>query len=302
MEFESPIFVIGNPRSGTTLFRLMLTSHPNICVAPECGFLQWWYEKYKNWASEDSSNKTAVGTFISDLSTSRKIETWQLDYGLLEKSIWEKRPKNYSELAELVYLSYAYHKDKDLKYWGDKNNYYIQYLELLYELFPKAKFLMIVRDVRDVACSYRGLAAVKTSSRYKPELPSDIETIASQWDLNNRRVLSFREALPKNQVSITRYEDLVVDASAQLYTLCRFLNLSFSEEMLQYYLYNAANREEPGETIDWKLKTLKEPDKTSIGRYQQELKADELVKIAEIAGQTAGRLGYDLSNVEGTQA
>ena len=48
---DTNLFIIGNPRSGTSLFRIMLSCHPEIIVPPECGFIQWWHDKYQNAAS-----------------------------------------------------------------------------------------------------------------------------------------------------------------------------------------------------------------------------------------------------------
>ena len=55
-------FILGNPRSGTTLLRLMLNSHPKLGVPPECGMIQWWNEKYKNKNLQD-----VYDTFINDI-------------------------------------------------------------------------------------------------------------------------------------------------------------------------------------------------------------------------------------------
>ena len=43
-----PFFIIGNPRSGTTLVRLMLNNHPDVVVPPESGFSLWLAEDYSN--------------------------------------------------------------------------------------------------------------------------------------------------------------------------------------------------------------------------------------------------------------
>ncbi len=50
MELNRPIIVLGNPRSGTTMFRLMLTAHSEICIPPECGFFQWYYPDFTGHA------------------------------------------------------------------------------------------------------------------------------------------------------------------------------------------------------------------------------------------------------------
>src|SRR3546814_7662722 len=107
---DRPIFVIGNPRSGTSLLRLMLTNHPEICIAPECGFLQWWYDRYFNWGLNDSRNEDKVDEFIKNFSQSRKIETWNISYQKLRNRIIEEQPRSYAELVSLPYLEYADNK------------------------------------------------------------------------------------------------------------------------------------------------------------------------------------------------
>ena len=47
-------FVIGSPRSGTTLLRLMLNKNVKLSVPPEAGFLVWLYDKYKNFAYSEN--------------------------------------------------------------------------------------------------------------------------------------------------------------------------------------------------------------------------------------------------------
>jgi len=44
----NPIFIIGNPRLGTSLLRVILNAHPNLVIPPECGFAMWLYPQFKN--------------------------------------------------------------------------------------------------------------------------------------------------------------------------------------------------------------------------------------------------------------
>src|SRR5690606_42086136 len=97
MNFRPPFFILSNPRSGSSLLRIMLDCHPDIVVPPECGFLEWWYSKYKDWSIEDSVNKSKVSEFCLDLSSSRKFETWKFDMTLFKESVLFKKPKNYSD-------------------------------------------------------------------------------------------------------------------------------------------------------------------------------------------------------------
>jgi len=53
----------------------MLNSQKSIVIPPECGFIQWWFDRYRNWNSRSN-----LAEFIEDLKTSKKIETWELDF------------------------------------------------------------------------------------------------------------------------------------------------------------------------------------------------------------------------------
>src|SRR3972149_1986006 len=102
-----PVFVIGNPRSGTTLLRLMLNNHRNIVVPPECGFAVWWYAKYKDWSKDSCQGHHCLDRFLKDLMTSKKIETWNLDFGALGKYIQSVKPFNYAELVSCIYIFFG---------------------------------------------------------------------------------------------------------------------------------------------------------------------------------------------------
>jgi hypothetical protein len=175
-----PVFLIGNPRSGTTMFRLMLTAHPAIAIPPECGFAVWWWRKYETW-SEALATDDRIHEFVSDLRQSRKIETWELDYAALTEEIRSRRPASYETLVSIVYERYARQQGRTIRRWGDKNNFHIRRISDLRIIFPDAVFLHLVRDGRDVACSYRELAKRELKSKYAPDLPSDVVGIATEW-------------------------------------------------------------------------------------------------------------------------
>ncbi|MAO65795.1 MAG: hypothetical protein CL666_12435 [Balneola sp.] len=289
---EYMIFILGNPRSGTSLLRLMLTHHPEICIPPECGFIQWWHSKYGEWSERDSVNENKVEEFVTDLSTSRKIEDWELDYKNLKASILEQTPKSYAELCYLVVESYARQQDKDPKYLGDKNNYYLDHLPLIKSIYPKAKFIAIIRDGRDVACSYKGIKKLDTNSPYKPKLPTEISAIAKEWMANIEKVDSFFEKLPDSQKFWVRYEDLITSSEEELTKICEFLNLPYDAKMIQYYNTDIQQQKEPSSTLDWKKKTLRKPDASNAGNYLEELSEKEVQRFGKIALKQLERFDY----------
>lgn len=287
------VFILGNPRSGTSLFRLILNSHSRIAATPECGFLHWWYSKYKDW-NDESILKGRLTNFIEDLKTSKKIEEWSLDFEKLKNEIIKTKPENYARLGELVYLSYARQKEKDPKIIADKNNYYINHLNDLKEIWQDAKFIFIIRDGRDVACSYINLDKLKTDSPYKPKLSTEITKIAREWLDNNYQVINFLKNLPTGSGFTIRYEDLILNTENILSKVCSFLSIEFEKKMLQYYINNAANKDEPDSTIDWKRKTLEKPDESNIGKYRKELNKEEINEFNKVAKEMLKEFNYEI--------
>ena len=289
---KPPIFIIGNPRSGTTLLRLMVASHPGIVVPPECGFLIWWREKYGDWKSADADG-VRLEEFLRDLAASKKIETWALDYAALAAAIRAVRPANYAALGSLVYAAFAKQHKPEFQRWGDKNNFHVKHVATLHALLPDACFVHIIRDGRDVACSYRQLARAKIQSAYAPKLPVDIAAIAEEWRTNLETVRRDFAALPAAQKHELRYEDLVRQPEATLRGLCAAIGETFDPLMLEYHQLNRRDKMEPGEFLQWKAKTLEAPDASDLGKFRTELPPEDIAAFGKIAGDLLRAYRYD---------
>src|SRR5689334_9016245 len=62
---DRPIFVVGAPRSGTTMLQLMLHAHARIAIPPETRFLMRAYEDRKSWGDlADPANRRRLATWI----------------------------------------------------------------------------------------------------------------------------------------------------------------------------------------------------------------------------------------------
>jgi hypothetical protein len=282
-------FILGNNRSGTSLLRIMLNSNPVIIAPPECGFLQWWSTKYGNWSEKD--NEKRLGEFVKDLLSSKKFETWGIDEDGITDFIMKENPGDYGDLMRLIYIYWAGEKGSKAKVVSDKNNYYLNHLEELLKVWNDAKFVFMVRDGRDVACSYIALEKLNSDSPYAPNLPVKIDEIASEWNENNKKILCFLEKHKKTNESVSiKYEDLVLRPKRELERICDFFQIDFSSNMLEYYLYN----DEPDSTIDWKKKTKKPLDVSSIGKYKEKLSKEQIQIFSEIAREMLQEFNYEL--------
>lgn len=278
-----PVFVIGNPRSGTTLLRLMLTCHPNIVIPPECGFALWWYDKYGGLPGARWREPQTVQECIRDILTSKKIEFWDLDPAALEAFVTGSHPQSYADVVSLVYRFYGRTRGRHAQRWGDKNNYYLDHILTIRRLFPGVLFIHIVRDVRDVACSYRDLAGAAPASRYAPSLAAEPQRAAESWVRNIGRIRQQFAALGWEGVLEIRYEDLVANPKGTLEQVCRFLREAFDAAMLDYPQANRENLLEPEEFLAWKAKTLEPPSAAEVGKYRAELAPADIAAIEAVA-------------------
>lgn len=275
-KFKEPVFIIGNPRSGTTLLRLMLTAHSRMVIPPECGFAAWYYDKYKNWKDLVKQNETIINDFVSDLLKAHKFENWKIKKEDILSYLLNIKPTTYSDLVSGIYFFYGNRIKKNLLKWGDKNNFYLNYILTIKKMFPKVKFIHLVRDGRTVACSYKNLGRKKMTSKYAPKLPSKISDIALEWQRNLTIITDSFASFNYEGVIELRFEDLILKPVEKLTELCTFINIDFEERMLNYYSLTENEGLEPKEFLSWKEKTRKPLIKEEADRFKHELTPGEI--------------------------
>jgi hypothetical protein len=293
LRWKAPIFVIGSPRSGTTLLRLMLTSHPAIVIPPECGFILWLQPRFGEWCTDASAEAEQRSAFLDALFGCRKFDTWDMDRGALDERIASSKPATYARLCACVVEVFACRFRKRSALWGDKNNFHVAHIAELADIYPDASFLHIVRDVRDVACSYRKVMATPSNSPYRPNLPTGATEIASEWVRNVRCAMDALDRLPNRRRTL-RYEDLVADASSELRAICDWLGIAYDEEMVRFHEINLRRGLEPEGTIGWKALTREPVTAGRVGQYRHILEPGETAMLLALAGKEMERFGYAL--------
>ncbi len=291
-DLNSPLFIIGNPRSGTTLLRLMITSHPQILIPPECGFAVWWHNKWQNWDKMNQDIDKKIDLFLFDLFESKKIDTWDLSKDDLRRYLIEKSPASYPELISSIYIYYGITIQKDPKLWGDKNNFYLNHIPTIRSMYPNAYFLHIVRDGRDVATSYKKLKFARIKHQYAPQLSDDIEQIAIEWKEALEKIHAGLSECSQEHVFEIRYEDLVRYPEKYLNKICSWLGIKYDPDMLKYHILNKEKTLEPRDFLMWKQKTLEKPMPQEIGKHKLELSPDEINEFENKSSKFLKHYGY----------
>src|SRR5687767_8625456 len=115
----------------------------------------------------------------------------------------------------------AYAEREGKARWGDKTPAYIGHVDQLAAIWPDARFVVLVRDGRDVALSVMGV----------PFGPNNAWAAARSWATAIRQGREAAKRYPGRVLEL-RYEDLVSDPATWLVTTCNFLGLDYKDDML----------------------------------------------------------------------
>jgi hypothetical protein len=286
MEKQSRIpffFVIGRPRTGTTLLRSLFDAHPNVQIPWECQFILNLYPKYgklKHW------NPETLEHFYADLLLQWQFSSWNIDHDKLKSDLQACAGENsYAMVCQVVYLNNIslYPKDSILLI-GDKNPGYTIYPHRIKEIFPDAKFLYILRDYRD---NYQSVRNVDF------ELPV-VSLVVYKWKYFYKKTLEAAQAFPDSFYFI-RYEDLVSQPEMHVRNLCTFLDLQYDPGVFDFYKKkDKAEEKYPAVILKKHHKSLFNPVNTSrIGLWEKSMSRRQ-VRIADlVAGKFAEKAGYE---------
>lgn len=268
---DSPIFILANPRSGSSVFRLILNSSPYSVFPPECGFIQWLYPKYKDW------NSDIIDDFVVDVLNSKKMEGWDLSYANLSTYINTSNPKSFAEACFYIYQFYGLKMGKDVKVWGDKNNYYINYLDTISEIYPNAKYIWLMRNPMDICASYLKVNELSDDIPYKPKVTNDITQIFDEIKENNKKIKLFLENIDKSKKISINFEDMITKNNNTLEILSSFTDLDITECIDNFN--KKTYFDEPSITMAWKGKTKEALDSNYINTYKNHKLKKEIETI-----------------------
>ena len=280
---DIPIFfVVGRPRSGTTLLRTLFDAHPNVIVPPECQFIVNLYPKYSKIRSW---NDRLLEDFYSDLIQQWRFDVWPLDRERLHRSLMACAGNNtYGTLCKVVYHEYrSIFRHGVLLAIGDKNPGYTIYTKRLLKIFPEAKFIHIVRDYRDNFVSIRNVDF---------ELPF-ISVTVSKWKYFVKR---FRKAASKHPCAYieVRYEDLVGEPEKTFRKLCDFVGVPYSDKPFDFYKKSEeVLKIYPTDLIlKYHSSLLKEINTSRTGLWKDALAESELRVADACAGKYGSMTGH----------
>jgi Sulfotransferase family len=216
---DRPIFVVGCPRSGTTMLSLMIHAHPRMAMPPESRFLvkEWRKRaKFGDLSTPEQRMKLAKACVRSG----SKVRDLGLDPQETLEAILAAPPTMGSAFGT-IFKMFADRHGKPR--WGDKRPAYYQEVDVLLRLFPDAQIVHIVRDGRSNVASLKKM----------PWWPYDSIGSMAAWSQAEYCSRRNQKRLPADTFHVIRYESLVADPEPVLRELCRFLDEEFHPAMLE---------------------------------------------------------------------
>ena len=288
MSSKNPfLFVVGCPRSGTTLLQRMLDAHPLLAVANDTHFIPRALEKAGQNGCKNSVVRARPLTpgLVNAVKTYHRFPRLGLDDAAVDEAA--RTADTYSDFVSALYREYARMGGKALA--GEKTPDYVRHLPLLHSLFPWVRSVHILRDGRDVALSILEWAGPDKGPGKLPlwgEEPVAVCALWWRWQVETGQ-RDARTLVPDHYFEL-KYERLVEKPTHTLRSVMDFLQLPFAEEMLAFN--RGKLRHQPG--LSAKKAWL--PPTSGLRDWRTQMDERSIQLFEALAGDLLSGLGYQL--------
>jgi hypothetical protein len=257
---DGPVFLGGIDRSGKTLMRLMLTTHPQIAISRRMNHWFYFYGQYG-----DLGQPANFARCLEAMLAYKHIRVLQPDAERIRQEFWEGEP-TYARLFALFQQQYAERAGKPR--WGDQTGLIERYADPIFAAYPTAVMIHMLRDPRDRYAAARARSQVHVGRS------------AAMWRYSAGLATRNRRRYPERYL-VVRYEDLVRAPEATLRTVCAFIGEDYAPAMLT--MAGERGIPEPKGPLT----------EAYIGRYGGAVSARELAFLQLHAGRAMRAYGYE---------
>jgi hypothetical protein len=165
-------------------------------------------------------------------------------------------------------------KQNEKSFFLEKTPKHALCLKRIFKILPQAKIVYVIRDVKDNTASLK--------KRY-----GNINVAIDRWVTDNRPALYWQS---DPRVFLVKYEDLVISPTSIVSDICQFLEIPFSQEMLDsdktpYHHFSDGN-------MSKRAKQVSKPIHDNTGKWTNTLTADDIDQILKRSSLIMKELGY----------
>ena len=252
----TPLFLIGAPRSGTTILTRLLNAHTEVLL----------------------TNETAVFLLLNEIISKSEVGVRSgILYGKAYHGLWASHLRRHAkQLVETFYAQVLAQENKNaVRYWGEKHPHLNACLPFVSELYPDATYVYAVRDPRDVVCSIAQMNNVP------------VRKAIGNWKRFASAYENFTESVPPERLKVVQYEHLVSDYESVLGDLLISLGLRMDDGCRRYVQDNKdLDSHSPGcsDTVDY--------FKRSVGRWERDMSDEDQAELCTTYGAYLKKYGY----------
>jgi len=272
-----PIFIVGAPRSGTTLLAAMFGAHSNYAAGPESQFFSKLNADMLDAAIDPANwpNKaveTLAGLTLADQPV---LELFDTDKAQARERLEQQSP---SIAAVLEALTIPFAEKRGKSGWVEKTPNHLCNLPQIRALWPKARIIRIVRDPRDSVVSTCKLPTFSNSALANAY-------IWREWQETGE---PFFKTDPL--AATIRYEDMIASPESELRKLCEQIDIQFDPAMLQFQ--NAAS-DVSSEGESWKAQVSSTLDPSRVFVWKTNLDKSIADAVSLVCHEWLLHFGYD---------
>jgi len=267
MREDSPVFIVGMPRSGTTLMRSLFNEHPNLAIAPETHYLTQWVGKYKSvWAC------------WRDYARSERFSYLGIDSAAVDERIKNEARLSYRKVFDAILKEYGHSQGKPRL--GEKTPGHYEHISTLFDWYPKCRVIWMVRDPRAVCASYLKV----------PWSKYGVLASARRWRSAMLELFNWKHDY---RVLSVRFENLVKDTQKVLYEIYTFLDEPPIDDFIQNRYRSAIYVNVKNGWERYHLKNASGPVSSKpITKWHEELTDYQVWVIEQVGGALMRDHGY----------
>lgn len=282
-------FVVGCPRSGTTMFQRMLAMHPSLATLPEVGWLAT--------APADRDSVDADGCVtpqflrrLADRPALGRYAQLPVSTEEIESLLTSSARIRYNVFAGWLLDRHAATRGRPLVVNKTVGN--ALHVDALAKTWPHARVVHLIRDGRDVAMSANGWRrAPRLAEKFPTWAEEPVATAALWWEWHVRRAREAGRALGPDRYLEVHYEQLVRWPEAILSVVCGFLGVDYDPAMTRFH--EGRETDTPG--MD--AKHAWRPVTVGLRDWRTQMTHADQARFVAVAGDLLDELGYPPADV-----
>ncbi|MEG4851850.1 sulfotransferase [Microcoleus sp. B5-D4] len=268
------IFLVGAPRSGTTILQSLLAAHPEVISFPESKFFH--YLLYDQFAGKLPGRMEAF--FKDEIKRPELLKDFDDSQTVEAKASW------------FVRVLDGLAAEQKNSVWLEKTPEHIYFIDDIERFLPDAKFIHILRNGMDT------IASMYDATRSFNEL------WGAGWDLNHcinrweHAMLTSNKYINKSNHILVKYEELLDNKTQILGEICNFMGIEYDGTMLVNYQEKAAKL---SLNLPWHKGIERDVKSSNVHKYHKIFTRNEiryiLDKIQRVQGEIAWKVAVEVS-------